>query len=297
MQTPLRLRLQALAGVVGISFSAIFVRLSEVPPTTAAFFRVAYALPVLLLLYLGVRHRDHRSGGERWGAVLAGVVLGLDFVVWHRAIDFVGAGLATVLGNIQVVFVALFAWRFQGEPLRRTALLALPLLFAGVLMTSGVGSAKAFGERPLAGVVLGLMTAVLYATFLILFRRFSGSGAPTLGPWFDASVATLVTVWLFGLFDGQLDYTITWPAHGWLVALALVAQVFGWLLITRSLPKMPAVETSVLLLAQPALTVTWGVVLLGEALAPLQAAGALLVLLGIGVLSLQGAAAPAAPLD
>ena len=57
------------------------------------------------------------------------------------------------------------------------------------------------------------------------------------------------------------------------MALALVAQVFGWLLITRSLPKMPAVETSVLLLAQPALTVTWGVVLLGEALAPLQAAG------------------------
>jgi len=293
----LRLRLQALAGVVGISFSAIFVRLSGTPPTTAAFFRVAYAMPVLLLLWLRVRHRDHRSTAMRLGAVAAGVVLGLDFVVWHRAIDFVGAGLATVLGNIQVFFVALYAWRFQGEPLRRGTFSALPVLFLGVLLTSGVGSAAAFGERPLVGVGLGLLTAVLYAAFLIIFRRFSGGGAPTLGPWFDASAATLATVWLFSLIDGQLDYTVSWPAHGWLVALALVAQVFGWLLITRSLPKLPAVETSILLLAQPALTIAWGVVLLGESLAPLQAVGAALVLVGIGVLSLRGEVSRPTPLD
>lgn len=293
----LRLRLQALAGVVGISFSAIFVRLSETSPTTAAFFRVAYAVPLLLLLWLRVRHRDHRSVGLRLGAVLAGVLLGADFVVWHHAIGFVGAGLATVLGNIQVFFVALFAWRFQGEPLRRGALGALPLLFLGVLLTSGVGSAAAFGERPMAGVGFGLLTAVFYAAFLIVFRRFSGDGAPTLGPWFDASVGTLVTVWALSLLDGGLDYAVTWPAHGWLVALALVAQVFGWLLITRSLPKMPAVETSMLLLAQPALTITWGVVFLGESLAPLQAAGAALVMVGIAVLSLWGTGVPASPLD
>ena len=293
----LRLRLQALAGVVGISFSAIFVRLSETTPTTAAFFRVAYALPLLFLLWLRVRHRDHRSTKARLGAVLAGVILGLDFIVWHRAIYFVGAGLATTLGNIQVFFVALFAWRFQGERLRRGALWALPLLFVGVLLTSGVGSAAAFGERPLAGVGLGLTTAVFYASFLIVFRRFTADGAPTVGPWFDASAATLGTVWVWGLFDGELEYAITWPAHGWLVALALVAQVFGWLLITRSLPKMPAVETSILLLAQPALTIAWGVLLLGESLAPLQAVGAALVLGGIGVLSLRGASDSAQPLD
>jgi len=286
-----------LAGVVGISFSAIFVRLSEASPTTAGFFRAAYALPLLLLLWLRVRHRDNRSTKARLGGLLAGVLLGADLLVWHYAIGFVGAGLATVLGNIQVFFVALFAWRFQGEPLARGALRALPLLFLGVLLTSGVGSAAAFGERPLAGVALGLMTAVLYASFLIVFRRFSGDGAPTVGPLFDASLGTLATIWVFSLFEGGLDYSVSWPTHGWLIALALVAQVFGWLLITRSLPRMPAVETSLLLLAQPALTITWGVLFLGESLAPLQAAGAALVLGGIAVLSLRGGGDPKQPLD
>ncbi len=51
------------------------------------------------------------------------------------------------------------------------------------------------------------------------------------------------------------------------------------------------------LLAQPALTISWGVLLLGETLAPLQTAGAALVLGGIGVLSLRGAAGSPQPLD
>jgi drug/metabolite transporter (DMT)-like permease len=262
--------------------------LSHASPSTAAFFRVAYALPLLVLLWLGVRRRDRRPIGERMGAALAGVILGADLIVWHRAIDFVGAGLATVLGNLQVFVVALFAWLFLGERPRRGALWAVPVLFVGVLLTSGLGSAQAYGERPLAGVGFGLATAVCYAGFLLVFRRFSRSGAPTLGPWLDATAGTLVAVWLFSFVDGGLDYAITWPTHGWLVALALVAQVFGWLLITRSLPRMPAVETSILLLAQPALTVTWGMVLLGERLSLLQGLGATLVIGGIGVLLLRG---------
>ena len=106
------------------------------------------------------------------------------------------------------------------------------------------------------------------------------------------TAGTLLGVWLLGLLDGGLDYAFAWPAHGWLIALALVSQVFGWLLITRSMSRMPAVETSILLLAQPMLTVVWGTLLLDERLSTLQAAGVVLVVGGIAYLSIGAAATP-----
>ncbi len=289
--TPLKLRLQALAGIVGISFSAIFVRLSGASPSTAGFFRAFYAVPPLLLLWLRVRGRDHRSRRARLIAFAAGLILGADFAVWHRSIASIGAGLATVLGNSQVFFVAVVAWWLFGEKPRKLLLWMMPLLFTGVVLTSGLGLPDAYGEAPFRGVVYGVATGVFYASFLLTFRRSRRGDTPTVGPWLDATLGTLVSIWVLGVLDGELDYTVSWPSHGWLVALALTAQVFGWLLITRSLPKMQAVETSILLLTQPVMTLIWGVLLLGETLSFVQAAGALIVVLGIAAVSLPERAA------
>ncbi len=294
-QSPLQLRLQALAGVVGISFSAIFVRLSEASPSTAAFFRALYAVPLLALLWWRVRGRDHRGRNARLLAVASGLILGADFAVWHRSIGSIGAGLATVLGNTQVFWVAIAAWWLFGERPRKMLLWMLPLLFGGVVLTSGLGRPDAYGDAPLRGVIYGCATGVFYASFLLTFRRARRGDTPTIGPWLDATLGTVAATWLLGTLDGELDYAVSWPQHGWLLALALTAQVFGWLLITRSLPKMPAIETSILLLAQPVLTLVWGMLLLGESLSPVQALGAAMVVVGIAVVSLpRGAAGPAA---
>ena len=76
--------------------------------------------------------------------------------------------------------------------------------------------------------------------------------------------------------------------HGWLIALAVVAQVFGWLLITVALPRLPALDTSVLLVLQPMLTVIWGLIFFQEFLSPLQWSGVGVVVASVTVLSLRG---------
>ena len=114
-----------LAGVLGalvIAFSAILVRLAEVSPSTAAFFRCAYALPVLALLaWLEDRRYGPRPLRERLPLWAAGVMFAADLTFWHHSIEAVGAGLATVLGNIQVVLVGLLAWVGARRAARRTA--------------------------------------------------------------------------------------------------------------------------------------------------------------------------------
>ena len=113
-------RVCALLGAVTIAFSSILVRLSHASPSTAAIFRCAYALPLLgLLAWLEDRRFGRRSLRDRRVAIASGVFFAVDLILWHHSIGDVGAGLATVLANIQVVLVPLVAWAVLAEQRQR----------------------------------------------------------------------------------------------------------------------------------------------------------------------------------
>ena len=101
----------------------------------------------------------------------------------------------------------------------------------------------------------------------------------------DIVVAAVVAV-IAGFAVGDAELVPTWPAHAWLITLALTSQVLGWLLITVSLPRLPAVLTSIILLVQPVTTVFLAGVLLGEAPSLEQLAGVALVITGIAIASI-----------
>lgn len=126
----------ALAGALATAFSAILYRTAEVSPETGAFFRCVYALPVL---WLFVRREERRLGRRprqlRLTAWAAGAFFAADLLLWHHAIEAVGAGLASVLGNIQVVLVGLIAWALFRERLALAALAAIPIAMLGIVLT------------------------------------------------------------------------------------------------------------------------------------------------------------------
>ena len=281
-------RLIGLAGIATISFSAIFVRLAEVSPTTAAFFRAVYAIPALFLISWVIRRRDQRDSRSRWLAFLSGIFLAIDLSFWHQAIAWIGAGLGTVLGNTQVVFVGVAAWIFHKERPSQLALLTIPIVFLGVVLISGLGVPGAYGENPVGGVIYGILTGLFFGGFILLFRISNKVLAPVAGPLFDATCGMAVGTLGASLLDPGFSIVPAWPAHGWLLALALGSQVFGWLFIAYALPRLPALETSVQLLVQPMLTILWGRLIFGEYLSTLQWLGAVLVLGGVGYLSIRG---------
>jgi drug/metabolite transporter (DMT)-like permease len=99
---------------------------------------------------------------------------------------------------------------------------------------------------------------------------------------------------------GGVDLEPSWPAHGWLVAYGVTSQSLGYLLISLSLPRLPAVVTSIILLAQPVATVILSMILLAEAPSIGQLAGVALVVGGIAVATvplqrLRPRPAPATP--
>ncbi len=278
----------AVAGALTIAFSAPLVALADVEPATAAIFRCAYALPVLALLaWREDRRHGRRLARERRLAIPAGIFFAADLIFWHHAIQDVGAGLATVLGNLQVVVVPFVAWAVLGERIQSRLLTALPLVCSGVVLISGVLETGAYGDDPLRGVVFGFLTGVTYAGFLLVQRQAGSDVRRVAGPLFDTTAVATVAAVVAAIAIGEADLVPSWPAHAWLVALALTSQVVGWLLITGSLPRLPAALTSVTLTIQPVGSVLLGVVLLGEDPTALQLAGVAFILAGLVSVALR----------
>jgi drug/metabolite transporter (DMT)-like permease len=274
--------LAGIGGALAIAFSAILVRLADESPTTAAVFRCVYAVPLLALLAA----RETRAYGPRprrdhWIGAIAGVLFSADLILWHHSIANVGAGLATVLGNLQVVLVAFAAWAVLGERPERRIVLAVPVVFTGAVMISGVLEDGGYGRDPVLGTVFGVLTTLAYTGFILVLRQINRDLRRPAGPLLDATAVSAVVSVVAGALLGDVDLVPSWPSHAWLVLLALTSQVLGWLLISVSLPRLPAALTSVLLLVQPVGAVGLAVLILDEQPSVLQLAGVAVVLAGI----------------
>lgn len=267
-----------------IAFSGIFYKFAEVSPSTATVFRCLYGLPILAL----VGWYEHRRFGALpsravWLAVIAGVFFAGDLLSWHHAVDAVGAGLATVLGNLQVIVVGLIAWVVLKERPPRPVLLALPIVLVGVVLISGVVGKGAYGQDPPLGVSLGIFTAICYAGYLLIIRRGSDDLRRPAGPVAISTASTAVVAIVVGALLGELDPIPAWPSHGWLALLGVTSQSIGYLIISISLPRLPAALVSIILLAQPVATVILARILLDERPSIEQLIGVTLVVGGIAV--------------
>jgi drug/metabolite transporter (DMT)-like permease len=286
--------LAVLVGAVAIAFSGILFRLSHVSASTGAFYRCFFALPPLWLL---ARRETRRFGPPPRRATMLGWIAGAffaaDLILWHNGIEQVGAGLATVLGNTQVVMVGLLAWGLLGERPPRSSLAAIPVVAFGVLLISGVLEQGAYGSNPGLGVLYGLLTAIAYSGFLLVLREGSRDLRRPAGPLFTATLASAVGCAAIGAAVGDLDLTPSWAALGWLLLLALSSQVLGWLLISTSLPRLPAVTTSILLTFQPVCSVLFAALILSESPSWVQLAGAGCILVGLITATVGRREAPA----
>lgn len=262
---------------------------------TVALFRALYALPPLLLLRSLVSKGPARRVRERLFAFVAGVVLAANNSAWHYAIELMGAGLATVVGSTHVVFMMVAGWLLLGQRPSRLGLGAAPVVLLGVLLISGVVGGDVAGKDPVLGAMVGLVMAILYVVFLLILRHSGTGGASPVAILLDATAGAAVGALLLGPIDSGFSLAVSWPSHGWLLALALGAQVIGWLIITYVLPKIEAWESSMMLVLEPALTVVWALLIFQETFSGPQLAGLVLVIAGVAAVAVSRRSATPLP--
>ena len=289
-----RTMLIALAGAFLLSFAPLFYIQSETTPITGAFFRMAYAIPILLILVWYLNREDSRSFNTRMLTFAAGFLLAIDFAGYHSAIDYIGSGIATLIGNSQVIIVTLVSWWLFGERPNRMILLALPMVMLGLVFIAGIWDDEPYGEDPFKGVIASIVAAIFYSSFLILYRYSNRIKAPSANLQLDATIGAAVGLLLIGIapLEGldiePINFTLSWPGHGWLILLAISCQIIGWIAITFALPRLPAAHTSFAVLLQPVLTIVWGVILLSETPSLQQMVGMTLIFSAIIAVTMFG---------
>jgi drug/metabolite transporter (DMT)-like permease len=272
-----------LAGATFIALSPIFVRESlaaGVGPTAAAFWRVALAVPALWVVYgLGRGPQGRRYSGK-WPLLLAAAAaFAGDLAFWHKSIQLTSVANATLLANLASIFVTLAAWIFLRQRPTGVFLAGLAAALAGVVLL--VHTSLEFASTGLAGDALGVVTAMFYAGYLLAVKTLRDRGEVTLH--LMAVTTTITALLLFPVALAAGEPMIPQTAAGWwiLVGLALVSHAAGQGLIAYALAHLPAAFSSVSLLFQPVMAALFAWLLLAEALAPLQIAGGVVVLVGI----------------
>ncbi len=261
-----------------LGLAPILVRLSETGPAAAGFWRLLFALPILLVLTA----RPDASGGRTgWGRpskwmVLAGLFFAADMSFWHYGLVMTSVANATVLCNLTPVVVTLFGWVVFREAPGRLFMLALGMAMGGAVAMA-LGASGAQGTSPLLGDLLSLSVTVWYSGYFLAVKAArTTAGAMQVTLW--ASIVGAPVMLAVALALGE-DVMPAAPP-GWAACIGLgFVHVAGQGGIAWALGKLPASVTAVTILIQPVVAAILGRVVFGETMTPLQMLG------GAGVLA------------
>ncbi len=267
--------LQVMAGAVIISFSAVFVHLVDVPPSVSAFYRVAFGAMALFAAALWRREVCLPTPAVLLVVCGAGVFFAFDLECWHRSIGYVGPGLATILGNFQVFFMAFAGVVLFGEALSLRLLAALPLAVCGLWLLVGV-DVDNLGQGMGMGVILGLLTAIWYTGYILLLRRTQHMER-RMPIVLNMALVSLCSAGVSGaglLVQGG-SFAIGFGADAvYLLGYGVLCQGIGWLLLSSGLPALPASVAGLIMLVQPTFSFVWDIVFFGRPTGSLGVLGA-----------------------
>lgn len=274
--------LRLFIGAALISLSPVWVKLVTVSPTTSGFYRVLFG-SVALAAYLITNRQRLRLSNRAWMILIgASIFFALDLWFWHRSIYYVGPGLATLLANFQV-FIMMFAGIIILRELPRLSqVIAVPLALAGLAMLVGLDW-RSLPQDYRLGVVFGLLTAVVYAGYLLSLREARRDSEHRM-PIREVAVVSAISALILGISAIVEGESLTIPNvqdAAWLVAYGILSQGLGVIFIASSLRQVSTTEAGLALLLQPTLSFVWDVLFFARPMTAIESAGATIALLAI----------------
>jgi drug/metabolite transporter (DMT)-like permease len=288
--------IEMILGAAAISTTSVFVKLAHVGPTMSAFYRMAFGGGMLLIGLVALGQWRRVSLSDIGWLLIPGVAFAVDLMLWHRSILYVGPGLATLLGNFQVFLMALAGFLIYRERLGWQFLAGVALAFVGLYLLVGLDW-NSVGAQYRLGVILGVVTGVAYAVYMLSTRQAQRGGHVRLAPAQLLCVSSLLCAGVLGIAAlVERDSFVLPDVQSWsaLLGLGFFGQVLGWVLLTRAMPQLPASLIGLLLLLQPALSFVFDVILFARPTRALDWIGVALSLVGIFVGSYRKPAPPAA---
>ena len=273
------------AGVLALSFSAMFVRWADAPGPVTAFYRLFFSIFLLLPFFLP-RARENTSIKTRsvWLPLLAGVLTACDLALWTSSLSYTTAANATLLGNTAPLWVALGTWLILKQQLTDVFWRGLAITLIGAALVMGTD----FILHPRFGIgdLMATFTGFFYGGYYLFTERSRVHFDPVIHTWFVGIGASASLI----IIDLALGYSLTgFSRQTWLVflATAIVSQLIGYLALSYALGHLPASIVAPTMILQPVVTTILAVPLLGEIPTLWQGLGGAIALVGIYIVNLS----------
>lgn len=230
------------------------------------------ALPLLAVLLARGWPRMRKS---HWFRVVGlGALLAFHWVAFFWSLNTTTVAIALLLVYLAPVVMATLAPAVLGEPLRRTAAMALAVALVGVILVARPGEGATT-----EGIISGLVAAASFAGLVLAGKPVAQQIGPFRLAALETSVAALLmTPWMLTALP---EIGRSW----WQLAiLGVVLTGFAGFVYWRSVAALPVATVAVLSYMEPASAVLWAALFLGEA-------GDLVTWLGVILVLVAGAAA------
>ncbi len=281
-----------LVGSALLALGAMFVRMADTGPIASAFWRMALALPLLVLMSALIRSPELVEGRLTQTALrqaqdyrfskpliliiaASGVLFAADLAAWHLGIMHTKVANATLFGNSASFIFPIYGFVVARVwPAKRQVLaLLMAAAGAGLLM----GRSAELSPEHLVGDLLSLLAGAFYAAYFVAIARARETMAPL--PLLAAStLASAVPLLILALALGEQIMPTNWAP---LIAMALCSQVIGQSLMTYALGRVSPLVIGLTLLTQPIVAALTGWLMFSEMLGPLDLVGAALVALAL----------------
>jgi drug/metabolite transporter (DMT)-like permease len=272
------------SGIVRFAFPALIVanlflaagpwmvRLADVGPVAAGFWRLALAAP--FLAWLGWRQMGGRPA-PAWGLVamlaFGGLFFAADLAAWHEGIVRTKLANATLFGNFASFLFAIYGFILIRALPGRVQLLALLLAVGGTALL--LGSSFEMSARNFTGDLLAILAGLFYTFYLIAVDR-ARRVLPPFPVLAIATVAGALPLLLLALALGETVMPGDWSA---VVLLSLGSQLIGQGLLVFAMGHLTPIVTGVGLLTQPIAAALIGWMVYGESFSARDGLGALLI--------------------
>lgn len=271
------------AGVVAVSFAAVFIKLAAAPSLVIASYRMLFAWLILMPLTWW-RFRDQFLAISRRNTLLmicSGVFLALHFATWISSFRYTSVASSTVLVSTQPIFAVVFSWLIFRERINRRQLTAIVIAIAGSIVIGLAGGGQGVAEQaPLWGNTLALLGAVFAAGYFLCGKtvRRDVPLLPYVTVVYGVSALVLIAVTLGSGIElhsyGRYDYLL-------FLGLAVVCTVIGHSTLNWALAHLPATAVGVAVLGEPIGATFWAMTLFSEVPSGGQLLGGCLLLVGI----------------
>ncbi len=274
---PPRLAFAALvAANILLSFGPMLVRLADVGPTAAGFWRLFLALPLLFLFMRLRRQNVARLTPMLWALIgLGGIFFAADLASWHAGILRTKVANATLFGNLSSLLLPLWGMAVLRQRPSAGQIVALALAAAGTALL--VGNSYEASPRYLVGDLLCIVAGILYTGYILALQR----ARRILGNWAVLAVSSAtgaLPLLLLALASGEQVMPHDWTP---LVILALSSQVIGQGLLIYALVWFTPLIVGLTLLIQPVIGALVGWLLFGETMTPLDGVGAMAIAIAL----------------